>query len=95
VIFSSGTLTDGTYACKLQESDDDVDGDYTDVAANHLLGANPTFLAADDNKVKNVGYLGGKRWLRAVITSTGVTTGGTLAANVIKAHGRHVGGDAV
>lgn len=93
VIFTSGTLTDGAYACKLQDCDDDAT--WVDVAAGMLIGAEPSFAATDDNTVKSVGYIGGKRYLRAVITSTGVTTGGTLAANVIKGYGRHVGGDAV
>lgn len=91
VLFVSGTLTDGDYACKLQESDDDVDGDYTDVAAGDLIGAEPTFVPADGGKVKAVGYIGGKRWLRAVITSTNVTAGGVLAASVVKGYARHIG----
>lgn len=95
VVFISGTLTDGAYACKIQESDDDVDGDYADVAAGDLLGSEPSFAATDDSKVKTVGYIGTKRWLRAVITSTGTTSGGLLAATVVKGHARHHGGQTV
>jgi hypothetical protein len=93
VLFVSGNLVDGTYACKLQDCDDNAT--WVDVPAGKLLGAAPSFAATDDNLVKSVGYVGAKRYLRAVITTTGVTTGGTIGAVVIKGHGRHLAGVAV
>lgn len=77
----AGTITDGAYAVEVQESDTSGSG-YTAVADNDLLGteAGAGIVAADDNTVKKIGYRGIKRYVRLVVTSTGVTTGGTLGA---------------
>lgn len=76
VLFHSGALTDGSVACKLQESDDN--SSYSDVAAADVVGgANLVTLAAtDDNLVKRLGYIGKKRYIRGVMTQSGATTGG-------------------
>lgn len=92
-VIVSGTLTDGSYAINVQESDDNAT--FTDAPASAILGGEPTFAATDDNVVKSVGYVGGKRYARIQIVSTGVTTGGTLAAVGIRSRQRHTGGKAV
>lgn len=78
----SGALTDGTYAFKVQESANGTSG-WTDVPADRIQGSNPSLAATDDNEVHEVGIIpdpGAARFLRAVCTSTGVTTGGTVGA---------------
>lgn len=82
----SGTLTDGTYTPEVSESDDN--STFTAVADDFLIGteANAVLVATDDNKVKTIGYVGKKRYVKLTITSTGVTSGGTLGASVILGH---------
>lgn len=70
-----GAITDGTHTPKMQESDDN--STFTDVAAGDLIGSF-TALAANTNQ--RVGYKGAKRYLRAVSTVSGATTGGVYAA---------------
>lgn len=83
VAFSVGTITDGTHTPSVEESDDN--STYTAVAAADLNGA----LAALATGVnQRVGYRGSKRYLRAVTTVAGATTGGVYAGVVIRGHGR-------
>ena len=76
---STGTVTDaGTVAgftMKLQESDALVGADFTDVAALDLVGANVAVLldTADDLIAGVQGYVGNKRYVRAVFTGTTLT----------------------
>lgn len=74
---TSGTITDGAYALKLEEGDDSGLSDAADVPAANVLGALTGFVAADDDTVKRVGSVGKKRYQRLSIVSTGTTTGGT------------------
>lgn len=65
VVFSSGTNgSSGTVDVKLQESDTDIDGDYTDVAS----GAFTQVTEANDNASYELAYSGSKRYIRAVAT---------------------------
>lgn len=78
----SGTLTDGTYAFKVQESADGSTG-WADVPDARIQGTNPSFADTEDNTVKEVGIIpdpGSARFLRAVCTTTDVVTGGTVGA---------------
>lgn len=79
MVVATGTLTDGNYAFKVQESSTGTGG-WTDVPADRLQGSVPTAAATDDNKVYEVGVVPNERYIRAVCTSTTVTTGGTLTA---------------
>ncbi|MFZ5762840.1 MAG: hypothetical protein ACOY8P_07950 [Thermodesulfobacteriota bacterium] len=81
VTFAPATITDGTHTPKLQESDDN--STFTDVAAADQLG---TLAALASDTVQTVGYKGGKRYIRGVVTVAGATTGGIYAAMVIKGH---------
>lgn len=74
-IISSGTITDGAYALKLEEGDDSGLSDAADVPAADILGDLVGFVAADDDAVKRVGSIGKKRYQRLSIVSTGTTTG--------------------
>jgi hypothetical protein len=91
VMFSLGALTDGTHTPKVQESDASGSG-YTDVAAADLIGS---LSALSANSIQQVGYIGNKRYIRAVLTVAGATTGALSSAVVIESNARHKGGVAV
>ncbi|MFE4647746.1 hypothetical protein [Streptomyces sp. NPDC056707] len=86
VVVHTGVITDGTHAIDVQESDDN--SAWVSVAASELQGSEPTIAAADDNKLFVIGYKGQKRYLRAVLTAAGTTSGGTLGATVLLANPR-------
>lgn len=83
VVLNTGTVTDaGTaagFTMKLQHSDTTVAGDFADVAAADLLPAGGTTTvtvttdAANNLLAGAVGYVGGKRYVRAVYTGTSGT----------------------
>ena len=79
VVFSVGTVTDGTHTPKVQGSDDN--SIWNDVTVNDQEG-NLSDLASDANQ--SVGYKGAKRYLRAVVTVTGATVGAQIASLVLK-----------
>lgn len=86
-VIQSGTLTDGTYTPKIEDSEDN--STFTEVTdATKLLGtiANATFTTGNNNLVKTIGYIGNKPYVKLSIVSTGVTSGGTLGATAIKGH---------
>lgn len=73
VLISTGAITSaGDFTVKLQHSDTTTSGDFTDTAASDRLGSFPESLAADT--VYRVGYKGGKRYVRHVITKNGGTS---------------------
>ncbi len=78
-----GTITDGTHTPSVQESDDD--STYTAVAAADLIG---TLAALASSTNQRVGYRGTKRYVRAVSTVSGATTGGVYAAVVVRSDAR-------
>lgn len=79
VIVNSGAIVSaGDFTAKLQESDTTTSGDFTDVAAAHLLGSLPASLAA--SSVAKIGYRGFKRYLRVVITKN---SGTSIAAGAV------------
>lgn len=78
VHFIVGTITDGTHTPKVQESDDN--SSFSDVAAADQVG---TLAALASNTNQKVGYIGSKRYIRAVSTVSGATTGGVYAAVVV------------
>ncbi|MGW0599957.1 hypothetical protein ACWD11_22775 [Streptomyces sp. NPDC002776] len=81
LLVHTGTVTDGTHAITLQESDDNAA--WANVAATDLQGALPSITATDDDKVFEVGYTGTKRYLRAVTTVTAGATGGIYGAQIL------------
>jgi major membrane immunogen (membrane-anchored lipoprotein) len=78
-LFSAGAITDGTHTPKLQESDDN--SAWTDVAAADQVG---TLAAITSNSQQKVGYKGNKRYVRAVVTVAGATTGGIYSAIALR-----------
>lgn len=79
IVFSVGTVTDGTHTPKIEESDDN--SSWTDVALVDQEGL-LTDLVSDTNQ--RVGYKGAKRYLRAVLTISGATTGAQAASLVLR-----------
>jgi len=62
----------------LQESDTTAGDDFTDVATGNMIGAFTKIDAAtEDSVVQQVGYKGGKRYVRVSLdyTGTGITAG--------------------
>lgn len=80
-IFQVGVITDGTHTPKLQDSPDDAT--YTDVAAADLEGS---FANLASNVNQRVGYIGSQRYVRAVSTVAGATTGGVYGALIVRGH---------
>lgn len=79
--FFTGTVTDaGTasgFATEIQESDTTVDGAFTAVADADLVGLESALTvtsdAADGVPVGTIGYVGNKKYVRAVVTGTTLT----------------------
>src|SRR3954463_12029148 len=64
VVFSSDTVTDGVHTPTIEESDV-VGSGYTTFAAGDMIG---TLAAITAGNVQKVGYIGKKRFVRAVVT---------------------------
>lgn len=79
VVFLVGTITDGTHTPKLQESNDN--SSFSDVAAGDQEG---TLAALATGVSQAVGYKGRMRYLRAVVTVSGATTGGVYGASILR-----------
>jgi hypothetical protein len=83
VIINTGAIAGaGDFTPKIQESDTTTSGDFTDVAADNLIGTFPASLAAD--AVVKVGYIGTKRYVRTVLTKNGGTS---IAAGAVVIRG--------
>jgi hypothetical protein len=82
VIFAAGALTDGTHTPKIQDSPDNVT--FADVAAALQEGVLVNITA---NSVQRVGYKGAQRFIRPVVTSSGVT-GAAYGATVVRGAAR-------
>ena len=84
----SETITDGSYSLLIEHATDIGLTDVATVAATDLdaLLSTVAFVAADDNKVKSIGYVGKRQFVRISIVSTGVTTGGSFSATYILGH---------
>lgn len=80
-VAESTALTDGTYTLQVLESDTAAAPDFTEAAADFVIGAGT--ISAVDAPAK-IGYVGKKRYARLRIVSTGVTTGATLTATAIR-----------
>lgn len=76
VYLSTGAVTDAGdangFTMKLQHSDTTVAGTFVDCTADEIIGANVQVTSDDDDSILKggIGYRGGKRYVRAVITGT-------------------------
>ena len=83
LIVNTGAIaSSGLYDIRLQESATTTSGDFTDVAAADLLGTLPAGLAADS--VYKQGYVGTKRYIRALITKQ---SGASIVAGAVIVRG--------
>lgn len=81
VVVHTGAIVDGTHTVEVQDSDDN--SSFTAVADEFLQGSEPVIGSTDDNALFFIGYIGTRRYLRAVSTVAGTTTGGTYGAVVV------------
>lgn len=78
-VVHSGVITDGTHTVTIEHSDDDSVWDTAPV--NDLQGSLPVIVAADDNELFELGYIGSKRYVRCnLVTSGAPVTGGFVDA---------------
>lgn len=80
LVVTTGVVTDGSHAVAVQDSADGSTG-WTAVAAGALQGAVPTVVAANDGTVFEVGFGETRRYVRAVVVSSGTTTGGIVGCH--------------
>lgn len=85
-VVQSGTITDGTWTLSIFEGDAANLSDGAAAPAASIVGAPNTFLLTDDNAVRKIGYVGGKRYTRLRLSATGQTTGGVFAAVAVLGH---------
>lgn len=78
-VVHTGTMTDGSVAVTVEESDDNSAW----ATATAIQGAAPTIASTDDDKVYEIGYLGGKRYVRVKAVTTGATSGGVFGSTVL------------
>jgi len=93
-IVSTGTLTDAdaTFTALLEEGDSSTLTDAAAVtAAPGLVGALPSFIFSDDDKVFNCGYQGSKRYVRLTITPGANTDAWGVSAVAVLYRGRFTG----
>lgn len=81
VLVSTGVITDGSHAVTIEDSADGSTG-WAAVAAANLQGDLPTVVAANDDTVLEFGVRSSRRYLRAVVTTTGATTGGIMGVTI-------------
>lgn len=81
-VILTATITDGTYAFAVQDSDDGTVW-ATPAGSFDVNGSLPSLTATDDDVVKEVGYAGPKRYCRLVLTGTAATTGGIIGATAV------------
>ena len=72
VINTGAIAGDGDFGVKVQESDTDVSGDFTDADADHVDSNAPATLAA--STAYKLGYRGHKRFVRLALTKAGGTS---------------------
>jgi hypothetical protein len=78
-VIAAGTVTDGTYAFTMQDSDNG--SDWTAVDATRVQGSLPTLDDGDSDTVAEVGYIvGTQRYVRLVMTEDSATTGAVVGA---------------
>lgn len=88
-LIATGTLadTDATFAVLLEHSDDDNTG-FDAVPNAGLIGtvSAASFDFDDDDAVRKLGYIGGKRYTRLTITPSGNSGNAPIAAIAVLGH---------
>lgn len=86
VIATGAIAGSGDFTPKLQHSDTTTGGDFEDVPAGDLIGEFAATLEA--NATYRVGYVGGRRYLRAVLTNNSGTSIAASAVIVLERPGK-------
>lgn len=87
VVVLAGTVTDGTHAVTVQDSDDGTGG-WSNVATTQ--GSLPAITTVNDEAVYRMGVDVARRFLRAVITTSGAPgtpVGGVIGAVILLSQG--------
>ena len=84
LFFELGDRADGTFLPLVQDSDDN--STFADVVDTFLIGTEAEALLNTANTVKSIGYVGKKRYVKASIVSSAVTSGATASATAILAN---------
>jgi hypothetical protein len=83
-VIQTGSIADAyaTFAVTVDDGDDSALGDAAAVASKYLLGTTALagFNFGDDNKVKKIGYVGNKRYIRLTITPTNNASAALISA---------------
>lgn len=85
ILIGANTDANATFTTLVEDGDTSNLADAAAVADAQLLGteAQASFTAAsDDNKVRKIGYVGGKRYVRVTITPAGNDAGDAYVAGV-------------
>lgn len=90
-LIATGTIADAdvTFAVLVEDSDDNVT--FAAVADAGLLGTEALagFQFDDDDEIRKIDYIGGKRYVRLTITPSGNTGAWDICAMAIQGGGRH------
>ena len=84
LFFELGARTDGTFLPLVQDSDDN--STFADVVDTFLIGTEAEASLSTANTIKSIGYVGKKRYVKASIVSSAVTSGATASATAILAN---------
>lgn len=88
VVINAGAWTDGTFTPSFLDSTDN--STFNAVAAGGLLGSFTVISGTgQQNACYRVGYIGGNRYLKLVLTASGTTTGAFIDAVLIEAGARN------
>ncbi|WP_029002731.1 hypothetical protein [Azorhizobium doebereinerae] len=83
LVFSAGAWTDGSHTPALHESDDGTT--FIAVGTADLLGTLTAVSGtAQQNAVQRQGYIGNKRYLRAMQVTATATTGALTSAAIVR-----------
>jgi hypothetical protein len=90
-LVATGTLADvdATFTALLEVGDQANLSDAVAVPTADRLGALPSFIFSDDDKVFKVGYVGPKRYSRLTITPAANTGAWGIGAVAVLSHARH------
>jgi hypothetical protein len=80
----SSAHTDGTYTLLIEDGDDAGLSDAAAVADDFLIGTEAATAITTADSSTSIGYNGKKRYIRASIVSTGVTSGAALGCVVVR-----------
>jgi hypothetical protein len=92
LVIATGSIADAdaTFTVLIEDGDNSALSDNAAVADTFLLGteAQASFTFSDDNKLRKIGYVGGKRYLRATITPANNASAALIAAYWMLGHAR-------